>query len=105
MSFIALLIAGKLLCGSVEHSTTEGRVGVEVDYSSGVIHYVHRHSPAKFAGIKRGDIVLEVDGVPDNCHHIHGEPGTSVRLKMRRRHQSDFELDVMRTERWRIGIL
>lgn len=92
-----------LTCGIVEDQSEtpcEGRCG----YGSGKIRYVYRDSPAKVSGIKKGDIVLEVDGKEHNCHNIHGTPGTVVHIKLRRKEEI-LEFDVMRTERWRIGIL
>lgn len=100
-----LLILQLLLCGSVEHTSTEGRIGIEVDYSSGLINYVHRKSPAKLAGLKRGDKVLTVDGLANYCNHIHGEPGSTVHLMILRGKRCIFFFDVVRTERWRIGVL
>jgi hypothetical protein len=45
--------------------------------------------PAHQAGLRQGDLIVEVDGVaiqtvPEAMGHIGGEPGSSVRLKIRR---------------------
>lgn len=105
-----LALMAVLLTGSVEHSVhidkpatdKDGRVGIRVHYSSGKIQHVYKNSPAKYAGIQPGDVVLEVDGRHNSCHQIHGMPGTLVHLKLARGEET-FEMDVMRAERSELG--
>lgn len=105
VDFIAHLAIGTiLLSGSVAHSVhidrdeKDGRVGVRVDYSSGKIQHVYKDSPAMYAGIRKGDVVLTVDGATKACRKIHGLPGTSVHLQLTRANEEPYELDVMRAE-------
>lgn len=105
MDFIAhLAIATILLSGSVEQSVyidrarKDGRVGVRVAYSSGKIQHVYKDSPAMYAGIRKGDTVLTVDGAEKSCRKIHGTAGTSVHLQLARENGEPYELDVMRAE-------
>lgn len=100
-----------LLTGSVEQSVViennnhsskqtakDGRVGIRVSYKTGQIEHVYDRSPAKEAGVLRGDYVLLVDGMEQNCHAIHGLPGTRVHLKIRRK-QDVYEVDLTRIDR------
>ncbi len=112
VDFIAhLAIATILLSGSVEHSVhidrdkKDGRVGVRVEYSSGKIQHVYKDSPAMYAGIRKGDTVLTVDGAEKSCRKIHGLPGTSVHLQLTRENAEPYELDVMRAESKAFGQL
>lgn len=115
---IELLLAAQILTGTVSHSTCEGRIGINVDYSSGRINRIYENSPAAWYSLRKGDVVLEVDGKLHNCENISGEPGSLVHLKVKRtcsipatsaREKSTkveqiFELDVVRIERWKLGI-
>lgn len=67
----------------------EGRIGVQVDYSSGKIGYVYKECPAREAGLMKGDKVIIVDGKPgygkdSNSPNISGTPGTDVDITVLR---------------------
>jgi hypothetical protein len=69
----------------------EGLVGIGWADSDGpsVVDYLIEKGPAERAGIKVGDLVVEVDGfaiatIPEAMKRIPGAPGTKVRLKIRR---------------------
>lgn len=83
-----------MLQGNV--SNEYGRIGVRVS-SSGGVSKVYEHSPAKDAGIRRGDVILEADGVK-GTKHIDGLAGTSAKLKVKRG-SFIFEVEVPRVPR------
>lgn len=110
MKYLMILLLSTVLCkpavgitleGGVVKSTGEGRVGIKINYSSGFIEEVYRHSPAKLAGVRYGDKVLLVDGKKNYCDHIHGEPGTYVHLQILRKKEI-VEFNLERVERWKI---
>jgi C-terminal processing protease CtpA/Prc len=101
--FSPLLLA-IVLSGKVSTTRVEGRVGIQIDYKTGLIGHVYFYSPARAVGLRKGDIVLEVDGekgTDKNRHEIHGDPGSTVTLKIRRR-QEEFTVRIERVERWKI---
>ncbi len=103
-----IVVMAVLLTGSVEQSVVidqhkgksskDGRVGIRVSYRTGEVQHVYNNSPAKYAGILRGDTVIEVNGVQKDCHAIHGVPGTTVHLRLLRGERT-FDLDLTRVER------
>lgn len=68
------------------------------------VNRVYDNSPAKKAGIRTGDMIVQVDDIQANSMeltelvtHIRGEKGTVVHLKIYRRGEKDWlELDVTR---------
>jgi hypothetical protein len=68
-----------------------GLVGLGIDDKAGepTIQHVSKDAPAERAGLKKDDVVIEVDGVAvrsaeEAIRHIPGDAGTHVRLKIRR---------------------
>ncbi|RMH15273.1 MAG: S41 family peptidase [Gemmatimonadetes bacterium] len=70
-----------------------GGVGLEILRREGEITVMTAMpgGPAKRVGIRPGDVIVEVDGVPTEdwdtdmaAEHLRGSPGTSVRVKVRR---------------------
>lgn len=68
-------------------------VGIEVTMEGGVVRVVTpiEGTPAARAGIKPGDIIVSIDGVPvdssgltDAINRMRGKPGTSVRVAVAR---------------------
>jgi carboxyl-terminal processing protease len=68
------------------------------------INHVYEDSPAETAGIKDGDIIIQVDDITatsmelsELVTHIRGDKGTKVHLKVYREGESDYlEFDVTR---------
>jgi hypothetical protein len=70
---------------------TPGKVGIQwhSDQGEPVVGSVIRGTPAERAGLLRGDVIVEADGVavasiPEAMQRIPGPPGTRLRLKVRR---------------------
>lgn len=89
------------LSGSI---TGIGARMAQVD-SQFVVQSVVPGSPAEKAGVRSGDIVLEVDGVPvdgktldDVVNSIRGEAGTTVKLQLGREGRDPFEVSIVRAE-------
>ncbi|MGD8745462.1 MAG: PDZ domain-containing protein, partial [Gammaproteobacteria bacterium] len=66
-------------------------VGLEVGSADGRIVVVSAmdESPARLAGVRSGDVLISVDGMPvdardidDTVHRLRGAPGTPVRLTL-----------------------
>ena len=79
----------------------EGRIGILVEHKKGNIKLIHKHSPARDAGLLKGDKVLLVDGLEHNTENISGEPGTEVSIVIDRK-GSKIEFNIPRTERFNI---
>ena len=71
-----------------------GGVGIEVDVNDGWLTVLHvmPNGPAARAGVQQGDRVLSIDGnsardlsIEDALSKMRGEPGTQVRVQLRRR--------------------
>ncbi len=84
-----------------------GGVGMEIDVRNGVLTVVAplKETPAFRAGIKSGDIILEIDGersdnlrVEDAVSRIRGPEGTDVMLKLAREGEVPFEVTVTREQ-------
>lgn len=84
-----------------------GGVGMEIDVRNGVLTVVAplKETPAFRAGIKSGDIILEIDGersdnlrVEDAVSRIRGPEGTDVLLKLAREGEVPFEVTVTREQ-------
>ncbi len=86
----------ELLIGMCQYHEVDGKIGVRVS-NRGKVARVHPHSPADQAGIKTGDLIVEVDGKKGNVDHIHGRPGTLVGLTVKRADTS-FSVDVPRID-------
>jgi carboxyl-terminal processing protease len=81
-----------LNAGALDLSSTYQGIGASVSDKNGQVQIVapFRESPAELAGIKAGDILLEVDGEKTDgwsdqvaVQHIRGVKGTSVTLKVK----------------------
>jgi hypothetical protein len=94
---LKFLLVALVLTGSV--SNCYGRIGIKISHEGG-IGKVYRISPAARAGLQRGDIVRETDGVKGS-KHIAGEglAGIPVRLKIFRRGIGEFYVTVPRVAR------
>ena len=77
-------------------------IGAWIERRDGMIHILNviRNSPAEKAGLKAGDIILEVDGIDVDgfsasatANRIRGKKGTQVDLKIFRPTESD-ELEI-----------
>jgi carboxyl-terminal processing protease len=82
-----------------------GGIGIEVEYRFGRLIVISPlpGTPAEAAGIQSGDEILAVDGVPthiaslqDVIRLMRGEPGSPVKLKLRRGEDKVFEVEVVR---------
>lgn len=84
-----------------------GGVGMEIDIRNGVLTVVAplKETPAFRAGIKSGDLILEIDGestqdlrVEDAVSKIRGPEGTAVKLKLAREGGAPFDVSVTREQ-------
>ncbi|MDO8644331.1 MAG: S41 family peptidase [bacterium] len=87
---------------------TEGRfggVGVEITIRDKALIVVSplEGTPADLAGLKAGDQILQIDGVPteglslnDTVKKMRGKKGTSVKLKILRKGKEPFEVALVR---------
>jgi carboxyl-terminal processing protease len=80
-------------------------IGAYVTMRDGRLHIVNtfKDQPAEQAGLRRGDIVLEVDGTPienmsvyEAIALIRGPAGTPVRLSVLREGEEPFEVEIIR---------
>jgi len=80
-------------------------IGAEVNMVDGAFTIVSplEDSPALEAGVRPGDVVLEIDGRPtagldaDQCiERLLGEPGTTVTVRVRHRDGSEETLSIVR---------
>ena len=65
-------------------SPPEGRIGIRVSASTGLVASVHPGSPAEKVGLQKDDKVILVDGRKHRVDYISGEPGTIVHLDVLR---------------------
>jgi carboxyl-terminal processing protease len=91
-----------------EQETLEGRlvgIGVTIDQRTGAASVISvlDGSPADRAGVRVGDVILAVNGVPtehsqadDIVRLVRGEVGTPVRLLLRRAGVPDVEVSMVR---------
>ncbi len=103
----AYLTEDELRSGSLElHATYDG-IGASVSDQSGQVQIVapFRESPAEKAGIKAGDILLEVDGEPTDgwsdqeaVRRIRGLRGTTVTLKVKHLDGTEQTISIVRGE-------
>jgi carboxyl-terminal processing protease len=84
-----------------------GGVGMEIDIRNGVLTVVAplKETPAFRAGIKSGDVILQIDGedtkdmrLEDAVSKIRGPEGTEVALKIARENEAPFEIKVTREQ-------
>ncbi len=84
-----------------------GGVGMEIDIRNGVLTVVAplKETPAFRAGVKSGDLILEIDGedtknmrVEDAVGKIRGPEGTDVLLKLAREGEVPFEITITREQ-------
>lgn len=68
-----------------------GKIGLDLEQLGGetVVRVVGADTPAAVAGLRKGDVLLEIDGhaiasVEEGIRLIPGAPGTPLRLKVRR---------------------
>ncbi len=100
----------ELKAGALQLNSTYQGIGATVSDRTGVIQIVapFRDSPAEKAGIRTGDVVLEVDGEPTDgwtdqhaVEVIRGPKGTTVKLKVR---HADATIEVVEVVRGEIDI-
>jgi C-terminal processing protease CtpA/Prc len=77
------LASDVVLQGQVKYSPGSGMIGVRVA-PSGRVARVRPGSPADRCGISPGDKIVCVDGRSDVVGRIHGMPGTTVLLTIKR---------------------
>ncbi|MBX9765527.1 S41 family peptidase [Patescibacteria group bacterium] len=84
-----------------------GGVGMEIDVRNGVLTVVAplKDTPAFRAGIKSGDVVLQIDGkdtkglrTEEAVGKIRGPEGTDVKLKIAREGEAPFEITITREQ-------
>jgi carboxyl-terminal processing protease len=94
-----------LKAGALQLSATYQGIGATVSDRSGAIVIVapFRDSPAEQAGIRSGDVILEVDGEPTDgwtdslaVERIRGLRGTPVTLKVRHSDGTTEEITIVR---------
>jgi carboxyl-terminal processing protease len=94
-----------LKAGALQLNATYQGIGASVSDASGVIQIVapFRDSPAEEAGIKTGDIILEVDGEPTDgwtdqqaVDRIRGPKGTVVKLTVKHTDGTTEDIEVTR---------
>ncbi|MBI2046132.1 MAG: S41 family peptidase [Parcubacteria group bacterium] len=82
-----------------------GGVGMEIGIRNGALSVVSplKNTPAERAGLKAGDVILEIDGVVSidmpvdkAVQKIRGKQGTSVKLKIGREGALPFEVSITR---------
>jgi C-terminal processing protease CtpA/Prc len=83
-----------ILQGIVDYSPGVGKIGVRVS-PSGRVMRVSPRSPAAKAGIMTGDKIIAADGKASPVGRIHGEPGTTVDLTVKRG-ETEFTCEVER---------
>jgi carboxyl-terminal processing protease len=94
-----------------------GGLGIQVTQEEGLIKVISpiEDTPADRAGIKTGDVITHVDGKPvrdmrlmEAVHAMRGEPGTDVRLTLKRAEAPPFDVVITRATitvrpvRWRV---
>lgn len=101
------LTPAELKSGALSLESTYDGIGASVSDTSGQITIVtpFRNSPAEEAGIRQGDIVLEVDGesmegwtTQQAVERIRGPQGTQVTLKVRHTDGSEETITITRGE-------
>jgi carboxyl-terminal processing protease len=94
---------------SLISNTIEGGIGVHMTKlnSTSDILIVHtiKNAPAELAGLKRGDQILEIDGlnvqdlsIKESSEKIKGKIGSTVKLKVSRRDMKPFIVSVKRAK-------
>ncbi len=93
-----------------------GGLGIQVTQEEGLIKVISpiEDTPADRAGLKTGDLITHVDGKPvldmrlmEAVHSMRGEPGTKVRLTLKRAETPPFDvvitraIIIVRPVRWR----
>jgi carboxyl-terminal processing protease len=93
-----------------------GGLGIQVTQEDGVIKVISpiEDTPADRAGLKTGDLITHVDGksvrdmrLMEAVHAMRGEPGTEVRLTLKRAEAPPFDvvitraIIIVRPVRWR----
>ena len=93
-----------------------GGLGIQVTQEEGLIKVISpiEDTPADRAGLETGDLITHVDGKPvldmrlmEAVHSMRGEPGTEVRLTVRRAEAPPFDvvitraIIIVRAVRWR----
>lgn len=94
-----------------------GGLGIEVTMEDGYVKVVSpiEGTPAQEAGLQTGDAITHLDGTPihgisimDAVKRMRGEPGTDIRLTIRRQGTPSFDVTLtravitVRAVRWRI---
>jgi carboxyl-terminal processing protease len=94
-----------------------GGLGIQVTQEDGLIKVISpiEDTPADRAGLKTGDVITHVDGRPvrdmrlmEAVHAMRGEPGTDVRLTVKRAEAPPFDVVITRATitvrpvRWRV---
>lgn len=95
MLTLLTLLFSLVLNGSI--SSQYGRIGVRVSSTTGGISQVLRVSPAADAGLRKGDVIIEADGVKGH-KFTDGMAGTIVHIKVRRGAEV-LEFDIPRVPR------
>ena len=106
----AYLTPEELKAGALDLNSTYQGIGASVSDRNGAVQIIapFRESPAEAAGIRAGDIVLEVDGErtdgwssQEAVQHIRGVKGTIVTLKVK---HLDGKLETIKVTRGEIQI-
>ena len=97
----------QLKAGALDLDSSYDGIGASVSDTSGAITIVtpFRNSPAEEAGIRKGDVVLEVDGesmagwtTTEAVERIRGPKGSSVTLKVRHTDGAEETISITRGE-------
>ena len=70
-----------VLQGQATYNNDVGIIGVRLSVLSNTVSLVHPGTPAEEVGLKKGDVILDVDGKADG--EITGEPDTPVTCRGR----------------------
>jgi carboxyl-terminal processing protease len=113
----AYLNAGEFRDMQISTRGVFGGLGIEVTLEKGLVKVISpiEDTPAFRAGLRTGDIITHLDGRPIKGHTLYwavnimrGEPGTSIRLTVRRAGVPSFDVAIVRAiirvkaVRWRV---
>lgn len=90
------LLLTLVLSGQI--SNVYGRIGVTVNHVSHIITNVYKISPAKAAGLEKGDEILSSDGVK-GITSVDGAAFTTAHLTIKKKDGNIIQVEITRVPR------